>query len=101
VLKEVSVFYKECTKMREAQIQTSIKKKLEKSGWLVIKLIQTSWNGIPDQLILKDGRTLFIEVKQPGQQPSALQAIRHRQLREMGFEVITATSTKDIQHLCN
>jgi Holliday junction resolvase-like predicted endonuclease len=81
--------------MREALIQAQIKKYLEANGWLTIKLIQTTMNGIPDLIALKDGRTVFIEVKQPGKKPTDLQAYRHDKLRAKGFDVITATSLRE------
>lgn len=87
--------------MKESNIQTSIKNQLTKHGWYVIKLIQTSINGIPDLLALRNSQSVFIEVKQPGNNPTPLQAIRHKQLREQGFEVVIANSIKDTIHLCN
>lgn len=74
--------------MLESAIQTKIKNRFTANGWVVIKLIQTSFNGIPDLMCLKDGKTLFVEVKQPGKKPTPLQEFRHKQLREMGFEVM-------------
>lgn len=85
--------------MREAEIQKKITSNLIKKEWLVIKLIQTNCNGIPDLLCLKAGAAVFIEVKQPGQQPRDLQKYRHDKLRKQGFEVIVATSLTDIEHL--
>jgi Holliday junction resolvase len=41
--------------MRESIIQAGVKKYLEKEGWMVIKLIQTSVNGIPDLMASKNG----------------------------------------------
>ena len=73
--------------MLESKIQTKIKKKLEAEGWLVIKLIRTSVNGIPDILALKNGRAIFIEVKQPTGKLSEVQKLRIKQLQEQGFEV--------------
>jgi Holliday junction resolvase len=73
--------------MLESKIQTKIKKKLEAEGWLVIKLIRTSVNGIPDILALKNGRAIFIEVKQPTGKISEVQKLRIKQLQEQGFEV--------------
>jgi Holliday junction resolvase len=84
--------------MREALIQRQIKEYLEKEGWMVIKLIQTSVNGIPDLLALKDGRAVFIEVKQTGKKPNELQQYRIEKLREKGFEAFTATSVKDVSN---
>jgi Holliday junction resolvase len=74
------------TFMLESKIQTKIKKKLEEKGYLVIKLIKTSCNGIPDLIALKDGKTIFIEVKQPSGVLSELQKLRIKQLSDLGFE---------------
>lgn len=86
--------------MNESSIQSSIKRTLEIYGWLVTKLIQTTTNGIPDLMALKNGKTVFIEVKRPGNKPTPLQLFRHDQLRRKGFEVIVATKISDIQYLC-
>lgn len=85
--------------MREADIQKQIMLHLTKAGWLCIKLMQTNWNGIPDVLALRDSKSVFIEVKQPGKKPNDLQNYRHEKLREKGFEVLVATSVNDVQHL--
>lgn len=73
--------------MLESAIQSSIKKKLESDGWVVVKLIKTSMNGIPDLLALKDGCCRFIEVKQPKGVLSEIQKYRIDQLKEIGFDV--------------
>lgn len=77
--------------MLESKIQTKIRKKLEKDGWEVIKLIRTSMVGIPDLMALKDGRIKFIEVKQTIGVLSEIQKFRIKQLREKGFEVLVWT----------
>ena len=80
----------------ESKIQTNIKARFEKAGWMVVKLIQTNCNGIPDLMCLKQGRTIFIEVKQPGREPTELQRYRHDELQKQGFTVYVITSEKDI-----
>jgi len=72
--------------MIEQKIQTKIIKKLEKENWLCVKLIKTSKNGIPDLMCLKNGKTMFIEVKQPNGKLSELQKVRIKQLEDLGFE---------------
>ena len=72
--------------MLEKVIQTRIKKKLEEKGYLVVKLINTNCNGIPDLMCLKDGKAIFIEVKQPTGVLSELQKLRIKQLTDLGFE---------------
>lgn len=73
--------------MLESVIQTKIKKKLEADGWMVIKLIKTSVNGICDLMALKEGKCRFIEVKQPKGVLSEVQKHRINQLRNIGFQV--------------
>lgn len=85
--------------MLESQIQSKIKAQLEKKGYLVIKLIQTTLNGIPDLMALKNGTTIFIEVKRPNNKPTPLQSYRHQQLLKQGFQTIIATSIKDTEDL--
>lgn len=62
-------------------------KKYEREGYIVIKLVLTNQNGIPDLLLLKDGKAVFVEVKRPGSKPRPLQEYRIEQLRKAGFEV--------------
>ena len=71
----------------EQSLQKKIQKKLEADDWLCVKLIKTTMNGIPDLMALKDGKTMFIEVKTPKGILSELQKIRIEQLRKQGFEV--------------
>lgn len=71
--------------MNEQAIQTKIKKKLEKNGWFVIKLIKTSVNGIPDLLVIKNNEVMFIEVKQPNGKLSELQKVRIAELKDRGI----------------
>jgi Holliday junction resolvase len=73
-------------KESESSIQARIIRRLEKEGYYVIKLLLTNKPGIPDLLILnREGKAFFIEVKQPGKKPRALQEYRMRELAEMGF----------------
>jgi Holliday junction resolvase len=80
----------------ESKIQAKIKARFEQAGWIVVKLIQTNCNGIPDLMCLKDGKTVFVEVKQPGKKPTTLQQFRHDQLTQNGFQVFILSSEKDI-----
>jgi Holliday junction resolvase len=72
--------------MLESKIQTKIKKKFKEKGYLVVKLINTNCNGIPDLMCLKDGKAIFIEVKQPTGDFPELQKLRIKQLTDLGFE---------------
>ena len=41
---------------------------------------------------MRNGITLFIEVKRPGKEPGTLQQFRHEELRKQGFEVLILTA---------
>jgi Holliday junction resolvase len=73
--------------MLEQARQKKITNRLQQEGWLVVKLIKTNTNGIPDLMALKNGRTMFIEVKQPKGVLSEIQKLRIGQLRLNGFTV--------------
>ena len=51
--------------MTEQQIQKKITDNLESDGWVVVKLMKTSTNGIPDLMGLRNGIAKYIEVKKP------------------------------------
>lgn len=86
--------------MRESEIQRQIIERLGKSGWLVVKLERTNWNGIPDLLCLRNGVAIFIEVKAEKGVVAELQKHRLETLNRLGFYAIVARSVNDIQTLC-
>ncbi len=52
--------------------------------------------GTPDVLAIKDGRALFVEVKRPGNKPTALQQAMMETLRGYGARCLVATSVEDL-----
>jgi len=83
--------------MTEQQIQSKIIKKLEKEGWLVVKIIKCNKNGFPDLMALKDGIVKFFEVKRPTVgKLSPLQVYVQKLLIEKGFETNVVFSEKEI-----
>lgn len=73
--------------MEEQKLQRNLTVFFEKNGFLVVKLIKTTCNGIPDLMILKDGRVFFIEVKKDVKTKARpLQLYRIEQLKRLGFE---------------
>jgi Holliday junction resolvase len=73
--------------MLESQIQAKIIKRYQSEGWIVVKLIKTNTNGIPDLMCLRNGETIFIEVKRPTGKLSELQKHRIKQLEDEQFKV--------------
>jgi Holliday junction resolvase len=73
--------------MLEQARQKKISDRLKKEGWIVIKLIKTTMNGVPDLMALRNGETLFVEVKQPKGKLAPIQELRIQELKDQGFRV--------------
>ena len=73
--------------MLEQAIQKKISDRLKKEGWIVVKLIKTTMNGIPDLMALRNGEVLFVEVKQPKGKLAPIQELRIQELKDQGFRV--------------
>lgn len=77
----------------EGKIQKKITDHLKKDGWFTTKLMQTSTNGIPDVLAVREGETIWIEVKTLVGRLSEIQKYRIKQLnQEFGQYVYVAYS---------
>ena len=74
--------------MLESKLKSKVCNRLKKNGWMIIHLIQTNTNGIPDTLCLKNGESVFIEFKQKGEKPRKLQELRISQINNQGIKVI-------------
>lgn len=84
---------------KESKIQQAGRIRLESHGWLVNKIITCSKPGWPDQEAYKDGKTIFIEYKKPGETPDPLQEVRAMTLRMMGFKVFVIDKIEDLHRL--
>ncbi len=74
--------------MREKTIEQKFRAAVKAAGGLAVKFASLGFDGVPDRLaLLPGGRMAFVEVKAPGKKPRPLQLARHRQLRQLGFNV--------------
>lgn len=86
--------------MKEAELQTKIKDRLSKHNWLVVKLISTNWNGIPDLMCMRKGVTIFLEVKTETGVLAPLQEHRIKTLNAIGIHSRVVRSLEDIDVYC-
>lgn len=86
--------------MKESQLQTKVRKRLEAFGWLVIKLIQTNRNGIPDLMCIKGGRVIFMEIKTSDGVISELQQHMLVKLNACGCHARVVRSIEDVDVYC-
>lgn len=77
----------------ESIVESYLRNVVKELGGLCPKMAPFIQNGIPDRLVLLPyGRSAFFELKRPGKKPTALQEIKHKQLRELGYFVWVADS---------
>ncbi len=76
----------------ESSIERTARDRIKDLGGKFIKLYPLE-NGMPDRLLLRSpGKMAFVEMKRPGEVPTKLQLYRHKQLRELGFDVYVCDS---------
>ncbi|ABO49731.1 conserved hypothetical protein [Desulforamulus reducens MI-1] len=74
--------------MNEAQIERKFKREVERRGGKAWKFTSPGMSGVPDRIVLlPGGRSIFVELKAPGEEPRPLQVKRAKELTELGFEV--------------
>lgn len=66
--------------------QEQLIKEYTNKGFLVLKTIRLSKNGYPDLMILKEGKTTWIESKEANDTLKPLQKKRIDELRALGFD---------------
>jgi hypothetical protein len=80
--------------MTESAIQQKIAKKLRAAGYLVTTMPAPS--GWPDIRAFGFSRTILIEVKRSGKEPSELQYVMMKKFIGLGYECYVMDNTSDI-----
>lgn len=84
--------------MRESKIEKALVTQVKSIGGLAWKFVSPGTAGVPDRLvILPDGRTIYVELKRPGQKPGPLQEYRRKQLQERGHEVYVIDTIEGVK----
>lgn len=68
-------------------------------GWWQRKFISPSHSGVPDRILAKNKRVVFIEFKQPGEELSRLQINEIREMVDAGLEVHICDSVDDVKDI--
>ena len=79
-----------------SKFQTKIIKEYESKGYFVINLIKTNKNGITDLLCMKNGESIFIEIKEANDTLKPLQKFRINELIKNGFKAFCLEKDKGI-----
>lgn len=89
--------------MTEKTIVNATMKRLRSLGLYVVKIHGGPFQqmGLPDLLVVKEGRTIFLEVKQPGEKATLRQEVEHKKLRAAGAIVVVVTSVEEAIQGCS
>ena len=84
----------------ESDIEREFASRVHQRGGLCLKWESPGWNGAPDRiLLLPEGKSAFLEFKQPGERPRPLQVKRHHQLRELGYLVYVVDNVECLDNI--
>ena len=83
----------------EADIEQHLVKRAKEIDALCFKFVSPGSNGVPDRLLIYDGKHIFIELKAPKEKPRALQNEMHRKMRKHKATVLVIDSTQAIDEL--
>jgi hypothetical protein len=82
--------------MKETVIERYLVAQVKKAGGKALKMVPTYDNGIPDRLVLLHGKTIFVELKAPGEEPRKLQALFLDELRRGGYDARVIDTKKQV-----
>ena len=87
--------------VKESEIQSQIRDYLRWTGWFVVKIHQSmgSYKGIADLYAIREGRSVWIEVKRPGGRMSEHQRRFKKDIERHGGTYILATGIEDVESL--
>ena len=81
----------------EKDLEQKMRLRVKALGGLALKFTSPGFSGVPDRIcLLPGGRVVFVEMKAPGQKPTALQLRVHELIRGLGFDVRVIDSVADI-----
>jgi len=81
----------------ERTIVANVMAEARRLGWWTMKNHGNSFSlkGLPDVLVIKEGRAAWMEVKRPGEDPTRIQLHRMRELAAAGCPVAAVRSVGD------
>lgn len=88
--------------MAEKDIERKLKKRVEALGCLCLKFESPGFTGVPDRMVLMPGGEMFfVETKAPGKKERPRQEYVQRQLRALGFIVMSSIDSEEgINRVC-
>lgn len=87
--------------MRENQIESYLVMCVAGLGGEVRKVKWVGRRGAPDRLVMLPGRSVWVELKAPGEKVKPHQAREHERMKAMGQKVVVIDSYEGVANLVN
>lgn len=84
--------------MLESKIENYFQQQINKCGGITFKFKSPTMRGVPDQIVLYDGNTYFVEMKAPGEKPRPSQKAVHRIFESQDIPVYTLDTIESVDH---
>lgn len=92
---------KEITDMQELErdLEDYFTRRAQSEGMLTFKFTSPGQAGVPDRILISDGRVLFVELKAPGKRPRPLQTETVRRMRKQGASCYCISTREQVDRL--
>lgn len=87
--------------MIESQVERYLHSKVTANYGMCLKFVSPGTAGVPDRIVIHKGRTMFVELKRPGEKPRPLQKVRARQMSAAGAMVYCISTTDQVDQFVN
>ncbi|QNE18112.1 VRR-NUC domain-containing protein [Kribbella qitaiheensis] len=84
---------------RERDIEQYFRNECRKRGFLCLKFVSPSRNGVPDRVVVTPAATVFVELKKPGSSLRKIQRVTHSKLRRHGAAVYVVDGRRSADRL--
>ena len=87
--------------MLESRMEKRIRQKVIELGGMFVKFVSPNFAGVPDRILLLNGKIFFVELKTPKGRLSKRQQRVHQMFKDQGFEPWIIHSEEDFKKYIN
>ena len=80
----------------EGRVESHLTKECKKYNILCYKFQSPSNSGVPDRVLVGNGKVFFVELKRPGEEPRKLQQQVIKKLQKAGATVYVADNNDEV-----
>ena len=85
--------------MRESYIESALAEAVKAAGGVCRKVQWIGRRGAPDRVVMLRGKTIWVELKAPGQKAKPHQQREHARMRSLGQTVVIIDQIEQIKEL--